>query len=278
MSYRDITVHLTLDPRNAARTQIAIAMARRFGARISGLYTVPPPNVPYYMGEYIPTELIQKQMDEAQKASVGAKEEFLSICSNAGIEHRWLSSDLAPVEALRLAARCSDIAVVGQPDPNPADPAAIPYGTDVLPHELALQAGRPILAVPYAGGTPELGRRILVAWNGKREAARALHDAMPLLRGAEVVHLISVGPERKGRTALAEITDHMQRHGLRLESAVIPANGAKVGQVLLAEAAARNADMMVMGAFGHSRLREMVFGGVTETVLGKMTLPVLLSN
>ncbi|WP_341916460.1 universal stress protein, partial [Ferrovibrio terrae] len=100
----------------------------------------------------------------------------------------------------------------------------------------------------------------------------------PLLRGAEMVHRISVGPERKGRTALAEITDHMQRHGLRLESAVIPANGGKVGQVLLAEAASRNADMMVMGAFGHSRLREMVFGGVTETVLGKMTLPVLLSN
>lgn len=278
MSYRDIVVHLTLDPRNAARTQIAIGMARRFGARISGLYTVPPPNVPYYMGEYIPTELIQKQMDEAQKASVGAKQDFLSTCASAGIEHRWLSSDLAPVEALRLAARCSDIAIVGQPDPNPSDPAAIPYGTDVLPHELALQAGRPILAVPYAGSAPELGRRILVAWNGKREAARALHDAMPLLRGAEVVHLITLGPERKGRAALAEIADHLQRHGLRLESAVIAANGTKVGQALLNEAKSRGCDMMVMGAFGHSRLREMVFGGVTETVLGSMTLPVLLSN
>lgn len=278
MSYRDILVHLTLDPRNAARTQLAIGMARRFGARVSGLYTVPPPNVPYYMGEYIPTELIQKQMDEAQKSSGSAKDEFLRICADAGIEHRWLSSDLAPVEALRLASRSCDIALVGQPDPNPTDPAAIPYGTDVLPHELALQAGRPILAVPHTGDFGEVGRRVLVAWNGKREAARALHDAMPVLRGAEAVHLITIGAERKGRTPLSEIAGHMQRHGLRLETAVITTNGAKVGVKLLDEAKARSCDLMVMGAFGHSRLREMVFGGVTETVLSNMALPVLLSN
>src|SRR3546814_10118372 len=86
-------VHLTLDPRNAERTRFAIGLARRFNARISGLYTVPPPNVPYYMGEYIPTELIQKQMDEAQKASVAAREAFLATCSDAGIEHRWLARD-----------------------------------------------------------------------------------------------------------------------------------------------------------------------------------------
>lgn len=278
MSYRDILVHLTLDPRNAARTQLAIGMARRFGARVSGLYTVPPPNVPYYMGEYIPTELIQKQMDEAQKSSGSAKEEFLRTCTDAGIEHRWLSSDLAPVEALRLASRSCDIALVGQPDPNPTDPAAIPYGTDVLPHELALQAGRPILAVPHTGEFGEIGRRVLVAWNGKREAARALHDAMPVLRGAEMVHLVTIGAERKGRTPLSEVAGHMQRHGLRLETAVITTNGAKVGVKLLDEAKARNCDLMVMGAFGHSRLREMVFGGVTETVLSNMALPILLSN
>ena len=281
MSYRDIAVHLTLDPRNETRTRLAIALARRFGARVSGLYTVPPPNVPYYMGEYIPTELIQKQMDEAQRASVGARETFLATCKDAGIEHRWLSSDMAPVEALRLAARASDVVLVGQPDPNPGEAASIPYGTDVLPHELALQAGRPVLAVPYAGEFGEIGRNIMVAWNGKREAARAVHDAMPLLRAAETVHLAVVAPEKKGRTPLAEITEHLQRHGLRLQSAIIDGNGSgqkKVGQILMSEAQARGADMMVMGAFGHSRLREMVFGGVTETVLSGMTLPVLLSN
>jgi nucleotide-binding universal stress UspA family protein len=278
MSFRDIIVHLTLDPRNEARIQLAIAIARRFGARISGLYTVPPPNVPYYMGEYIPTELIQKQMDEAQKASVGAKETFLATCADANVEHRWLASDMAPVEALRLAARASDLVIVGQPDPNPSDPAAIPYGTDVLPHELALQAGRPVLAVPHQGTFTEIGRNVLIGWNGKREAARAVHDAMPLLRGAEAVHIVVVAPEKKGRSPLSEITEHLQRHGLRIQSTVIDGGGQKVGQVLMAEAQARGADLVVMGAFGHSRLREMVFGGVTETVLSNMTLPVLLSN
>src|SRR3546814_7429957 len=107
------------------------------------------------MGEYIPTELIQKQMDEAQKASVAAREAFLATCSDAGIEHRWLASDLAPVEALRVMSRASDLVIVGQPDPSPADPATIPYGTDVLPQELALQAGRPVMTLPHTG---QIGR------------------------------------------------------------------------------------------------------------------------
>ncbi|WP_341702889.1 universal stress protein [Ferrovibrio sp.] len=278
MSYRDIMVHLTLDPRNAERIRYAIGLARRFNARLSGLYTVPPPNVPYYMGEYIPTELIQKQMDEAQKASVTAREAFLATCAGAAVEHRWLSSDLAPVEALRVLARASDVVIVGQPDPSPADPAAIPYGTDVLPQELALQAGRPVLAVPHGGPVGDTARSVLVGWNGKREAARAVHDALPLLRAAETVHLVTIAPEKKGRTPQAEIAELLERHGVRLQAAIVEGNGQKVGMALLAEAKARDAELLVMGAFGHSRLREMVFGGVTETVLGNLDLPVLLSN
>ena len=278
MSYRDITVHLTLDPRNNARTQLAIALARRFAAHLTGLYTVPPPNVPYYMGEYIPTELIQKQMDDAQHASAATRETFLATCAAANIPHRWRQSDLAPVEALRVQARCSDLVIVGQPDPEPGEPGAIPYGTDVLPQELALQAGRPVLAVPHVGTFPDLGRRILGAWNGKREAARAVHDAMPLLKGAEVVLALTVGAERKGRAPLEEIVDLLRRHGVRVDGVVAEAGGVKVGHALLTEAQKHQCDMIVMGAFGHSRLREMVFGGVTETVLGAMTLPVLLSN
>lgn len=278
MSYRDITVHLTLDPRNNARTQLAIALARRFAAQLTGLYTVPPPNVPYYMGEYIPTELIQKQMDDAQHASVATRDAFLAACTAANLPHRWRQSDLAPVEALRVQARSSDLVIVGQPDPEPSDPGAIPYGTDVLPQELALQAGRPVLAVPHSGTFPDIGHRILVAWNGKREAARAVHDAMPLLKGAEVVLALTFTPERKGRAPLEEIVDLLRRHGVRVESVVADAGGVKVGQALLTEAQKRQCDMIVMGAFGHSRLREMVFGGVTETVLDAMTMPVLLSN
>jgi nucleotide-binding universal stress UspA family protein len=154
----------------------------------------------------------------------------------------------------------------------------VPYGTDVLPQELALQAGRPVLAVPYQGRPTEFGRRVLVAWNGKREAARAVHDAMPLLRGAEQVTVVTVKPERKERTPLEDIADLLRRHGIRTEQAVIDPAGAKVGIALLAEAGKRDCDLMVMGAFGHSRLKEMVFGGVTEAVLGAMTIPVLLSN
>ncbi len=278
MSYRDITVHLTLDPRNTARTQLAIALAKRFAAQLTGFYTVPPPNVPYYMGEYIPTELIQKQMDDAQVASGANHEAFIAACTAANLPHRWRQSDLVPVEALRIQARASDLVIVGQPDPSPNDPGAIPYGTDVLPQELALQAGRPVLAVPHQGIFTDLGRRVLVAWNGKREAARATHDAMPLLKGAESVVLLRIGPEKKGRTSLEDGADLLRRHGIRVEAVAAEDTGLKVGAALLAEATSRQFDLLVMGAFGASRLRELVFGGVTESILSGMTLPVLLSN
>lgn len=277
-SYRDITLHLTIDPQNGARTALALGMAKRFAAQVTALYTLPPPNVPYYMGEYIPTELIQRQMDDAQRASAAARDAFLTAAAAANVPHRWRFSDLSPVEALRVQARGSDLVIVGQPDPHPSDPASVPYGTDVLPQELALQAGRPVLAVPHAGPKAEIGRRILLAWNGKREAARAAHDAMPLLKSAESVTAVTVGAERKGRTPLSEIVDLLRRHGVRIEGAVVEAGGVKVGQALLTEAKRRDCDMVVMGAFGHSRLREVVFGGVTELVLDAMTVPVLLSN
>lgn len=278
MSYRDITVHLTLDPRNGARTQLAIALAKRFAAQLTGFYTVPPPNVPYYMGEYIPTEMIQKQMDDAQVASAANHEAFIAACTAANLPHRWRQSDLVPVEALRIQARASDLVIVGQPDPAPSDPGVIPYGTDVLPQELALQSGRPVLAVPHQGSFTDLGRRVMVAWNGKREAARATHDAMPLLKGAESVVLLRMGPEKKGRTSLEDGADLLRRHGIRVEAVSAEDNGMKVGPALLAEAASRECDLLVMGAFGASRLRELVFGGVTESILAGMTLPVLLSN
>jgi len=278
MSYRDITVHLTLDPRNGARTQLAIALAKRFAAQLTGFYTVPPPNVPYYMGEYIPTEMIQKQMDDAQVASAANHEAFIAACTAANLPHRWRQSDLVPVEALRIQARASDLVIVGQPDPSPSDPGVIPYGTDVLPQELALQSGRPVLAVPHQGSFTDLGRRVMVAWNGKREAARATHDAMPLLKGAESVVLLRMGPEKKGRTSLEDGADLLRRHGIRVEAVSAEDNGMKVGPALLAEAASRECDLLVMGAFGASRLRELVFGGVTESILAGMTLPVLLSN
>lgn len=278
MTYRDITVHLSIDPRNTARTALALGLARRFGAQITGFYTVPPPNVPYYMGEYIPTELIQKQVEDARLESVSVRDAFMTACAAEPMPHRWRQSELAPVEALRIQARATDLVVVGQPDPNPVDPASVPYGTDVLPQELALQAGGPVLAVPCQGQFTEVGRRVLVAWNGKREASRALHDALPLLKGSEQVILLRIGPDRSGRTPLEDGAELLRRHGVRVEAASADAGGQKVGLAILAEARQRNCDLLVMGAFGASRLRELVFGGVTETVLGAMTLPVLLSN
>ncbi|HEX6957386.1 MAG TPA: universal stress protein [Ferrovibrio sp.] len=278
MTYSDILVHLTDDPRNGAKTDAALLLARKFNAHVTALYTLPPPQQLYYMGEYVPAELFQRQAQEARAKAQKAKAAFEAEAAKQGVTSDWLESERLPVDAVETFGRSFDLLVLGQPDPDPKDPAVVPAGVDVLPHELALRAGRPILTIPYAGQYPEIGRYIMVAWNGSKEATRALHDAMPFLTAAKQVVVFGINPEQEGGTPGAEIARHLARHGVKVEVANAVAQDIGPGEALLSAVADRGVDLLVMGAYGHSRLREMVFGGVTETVLRSMTVPVLLGN
>lgn len=278
MTYRDILVHLTEDPRNAARTDAALQMARRWDAHLTALYTLPPPQQLYYMGEYVPAELFQQQMEEARKKAKAARAAFEEAAARQSVTCDWIESDRLPVDAVEHHGRAFDLLVLGQPDPDPKDPLAVPAGISVLPHELALRAGRPILAVPYVGKYPAIGQRVMVAWNGSKEATRAVHDAMPFLAAAKQVTVFGINPDRSRGTPGAELARHLARQGVTVEVAHTVAEDIDAGEALLSAVADRSADLLVMGAYGHARLREMVFGGVTETVLGSMTCPVLLSN
>ncbi|MFC3676804.1 universal stress protein [Ferrovibrio xuzhouensis] len=278
MTYKDILVHLTEDPRNVARTDAALDLARRFGAHLTALYTLPPPQQLYYMGEYIPAELFQRQIDDAKKKAAAARTAFEAAAAKQGVPSDWIESDRLPADAAAHFGRAFDLIVVGQPDPEPKDPLAVPPGVDVLPHELAIRAGRPILTIPYAGkaGTP--GQRVMVAWNGSKEASRAVHDAMPFLTAAKQVVVFGVDPAKARGTPGAELARHLARHDVKVEAAHTVADDIEIGEALLSATADRGIDLLVMGAYGHARLREMVFGGVTETIMRSMTCPVLFSN
>lgn len=278
MTYSDILVHLTDDPRNEAKAAAAFHLAQRFNAHVTALYTLPPPQHLYYMGEYVPPELFQRQADEARTAAAKAKVEFEAVAGKQGITVDWLESERLPLEALESQGRAFDLIVLGQPDPNPKNPMTVPAGVDVLPHELALRAGRPILAIPYAGSYPIIGNRVLVGWNGSKEATRAVHDAMPFLTAASKVIVFGINQEGSRGTTGAELARHLARHGVKVEVAHTVVEDMGLGEALLSAVADQGADLLVMGAYGHSRLREMVFGGVTETVLSSMTVPVLLGN
>ena len=174
-----------------------------------------------------------------------------------------------------LHARYADLVVLGQPDSE--------NGGEVdaqVPEDVVLSAGRPALVVPYIGAGEEIGKRVLIAWDGGREAARAVNDALPLLEKAEFVAVLVVNPSQgaHGEEPGADIALHLARHGIAVEAQHIEVRDLSTGNALLSRLADEAIDLLVMGAYGHSRLREMVLGGVTREVFQQMTVPVLMSH
>jgi nucleotide-binding universal stress UspA family protein len=161
---------------------------------------------------------------------------------------------------------------------NPEAPTLLPQ----LVADVALSCGRPTIVSPYVGKATALGERVLVAWDGSREAARAVNDALPILERASSVTVLSVNPPQTGddtrRLAGADIALHLARHGVKAEAARRVVTEISVGDTLLNEIADKGIDLLVMGAYGHSRLRELVLGGATRQILGSMTVPVLISH
>ena len=151
-----------------------------------------------------------------------------------------------------------------------------------VPEELALGAGRPVLTVPLKEPLGEIGSRVMVAWNGMREAARAVFDALPILRQATDVRVLWIDPQNEsigtGDVATAEICATLARHGVKCEGAQTTSNGVEVGHELLRQTAEHGSDLLVMGCYGRPRLREFVLGGATRHALHHMQVPVLMSH
>ncbi|WP_254453648.1 universal stress protein [Siccirubricoccus sp. G192] len=194
----------------------------------------------------------------------------------------WRLVEGMTAEQVTLHARCADLLVVGQEDPDGGPPFAGP----VLERAL-FSSGRPVLVVPHAGRFETVGRRVLLGWNASREAARAANDALPLMADAEVVTVLAVnfrrdqdgyGDAAESAEPGSDIALHFARHGLKAEVQHAVAPGLDAGDMLLNQAADLSADLLVVGAYGHSRFREMVLGGVTRTLLRQMTVPVLMSH
>jgi len=284
MGFKDILVTLDTARPARGRVELAAALAERFGAHLIGLNVTLPVEAPRPRGyfDYFDRSLLEPVYREYQQKieadSEAARRLFEEIANRRGLSAEWRGAVGYPSETTALHGRYVDLIVIGQPDPDDTQAALL----WPLPEEVALAVGRPILVVPYAGTWEAIGRRMLVGWDASREATRAINDAMPLMVGAEAVTVLAVdpsdGPAGHGEVPGADIALHLARHGVKATIETTVSAGIGAGNALLSRASDLEADLLVMGAYGHSRVRELLLGGATRTVLESMTLPILMAH
>jgi nucleotide-binding universal stress UspA family protein len=280
MAYKDLLVHLDDSKGCASRIDAAIRLAARHDAHLTGFYPIVEIPLLSYIREQIPPDVRASMDAEAKARADDALEVFRKAAARSGIAHdaradHALDTTLARV--LSMHARYADLLILGQ-----ADPAEASELGRRQPEDVALSSGRPVMIVPYIGAPEIPGRDVVIAWDASREAARAVGDAMPILEQADSVLVVTVDPETRplghGELPGADIGTHLARHGIRVEVEEVVSGELSVADALLAHLADRRVDLLVMGAYGHSRLRELVLGGVTRKILESMPVPVVMAH
>jgi nucleotide-binding universal stress UspA family protein len=274
---KDIVLALEVGTARDAARDYAISVATAFGAHIAAIgFAYEPVLPPVDTGSAVPFEMIDAMREENRQAATAAIAQFEEAARLAAVssESRLIEASMSgATRVFGSIARSFDLSVVGQADPNS-------LRDDLMIEGALFDSGRPILVVPYIQRTGLKLDRIMVCWDGSRNAARAVNDAMPFLLRAKAVDVvtISTGKDRSGEIKGADIAQHLARHGLNIELRAINAGDVDVPNVILSDAADRNADFIVMGGYGHSRLREFVLGGATRGILASMTIPTLMSH
>jgi nucleotide-binding universal stress UspA family protein len=278
MDYKTILVHLDRSPRRSERMEFAFALAERHDAHLVGVFALSPVHVPSYaLAEGASAVITEQNRQRAQTAREAEAAFRAATARYAGVKAEWRASEADALDTVRTSARYADLVIVGQRESH-FDAGLVPEFVD----ELVLSAGRPVLVVPYAGHFPSVGTRAMVAWNGSAEAARAASDALPLLARAQSVDTVVFETRRSGGGEAedpgADAALWLARHGVKARASKYYSPGVDIGSQILSHAADTSADLIVMGAYGHSRIRELVLGGATRTILESMTAPVLMSR
>jgi nucleotide-binding universal stress UspA family protein len=274
---KDILVNLSLGERGGFAGEYAVSIAAAFEAHVAGIAFLYDPVIPLSGAGYIPADVIDTQEHDNAIATKAAADHFSRAATRAGVsaEPLTLSSSVSGAgEQFSRLARRFDLSVVGQADP---DSNAI---EEVIAESALFDSGRPIILVPYIQKAPLKLERVMVCWDGGRQAARAMADAMPLLARAGHVEVVIVADEngKEDEIAGADVGQHLARHALNVEVKRVAMGDIDVADVLLSHAADIAADIIVMGGYGHSRLRQFVLGGVTRSILQSMTVPVFMSH
>ncbi len=274
---KDLVVNLTIGAKRDVAAAYALSIAETFAAHVAGIAFAYEPVLPPSIMGGIPADFIESQRAESEQAASEAIAAFEDAGRRAGlsVESRMLGASLAgAADLFGHVARRFDLSVVGQAEPD-----------KVAPEELIIEAalfesGRPVVVVPYIQRDKLKLDRVMACWDGSKNATRAIADAMPFLARAGAIDLVIVATEGVKSDELpgADIAQHLARHGLKVDVKRIVTGGVDVPNTLLSYAADASADFIVMGGYGHSRLREFILGGATRGILSSMTVPALMSH
>jgi nucleotide-binding universal stress UspA family protein len=275
---KDIVVNLSVGEGVNPTGDYAVSVASTLEAHIAGIAFVYDLNVSVSSGTaLIPVEVLDAVRRDHEVAAKAAIDRFAKATSRAGVSAEPLTRSASFADAgdqFSRIARRFDLAIVGQAKP---EPSAV---EEKIAESALFDSGRPVIFVPYVQKAPLKLDHIMVCWDGSRPATRAIADAMPLLERAGTVEVVIVANERRKQEEIegADMGQHLARHGLNVEVQRITRGDLDVADALLSHAADADVDFIVMGGYGHSRLREFVLGGVTRSILRSMVVPVLMSH
>jgi nucleotide-binding universal stress UspA family protein len=270
MGFKDILVSVDASDRGRERMEFAIRLAQRHRAHLVGYYTSPTTGL--LTGEGLPHGAAPETA--AETLAEAAEQSFQEHLDLYGLQGSWLLSADPPAPDVIRRIRVADLAILGLGDPDRE--IRDPQGFAV--EDVVLDCGRPVLGVPIANLPAQLGRSVLIAWDSSREASRALNDALPLLVEAEQVVVLTVDADERVALPGELAAEHLRRHGVNARAQQSESGGLDVGGAILSQADYLHADLVVAGAYGHSRLSEAVLGGASRSLLRQMMVPVLISH
>lgn len=281
MGFKTILVHVDTGPSAPARLKLSADLVTRFAAHVTGLYVRRPFQTPAFSDAGPAMDSLYRTYENAVKAdealATAAFRDLIGsqIVAGKGLSSEWRVADGLAEEVVAAYARYADLVIVGQTEP---DAAATTTPSD-LAETVGMAGERPVLIVPHIGAIKPPGKTVILCWNGSREAARAATGALPILKAADKTIILLVDPKNDGdEQPGAGVARWLARHGVKAVVQRDTAADSDVGGVILSRAADHDADLIVMGLYGHSRMREWVLGGASRTLLASMTVPLLVAH
>lgn len=279
MQYKSIFAYLSKPSRVPQVINIATTIAGKSAAHLIGCHVMVEPSIPVYdvRAADLMQPIIEQQKDLGKKNADTLKKLFETTARNKSISFGWDCDEYYYHDysnEIIERVRGGDLVIVSQYDENDGQ------GWKNLPARIAINSGRPVLVVPFKGEYSGSFDNIVIAWNNSRESTRAIYDSLPILAQAQNIKIVAVtetSNQEKGH-ALRNILLALQRHGLTVEYEPLVADNSRVPDMLYSAIGAYKADLCVMGCYGRSRMREIIFGGVTKEILKSMPIPILLSH